>query len=74
MNIVVRQDGEYWGAFHGDQRVAKSKCRSCVVNAVVAVTKTSSKYTQLTVMNEDGTIATILSIGAKNARPTQKGI
>lgn len=70
MNIIVRQDGDKWGAFYGDKRIAHAKCRSCIVNVVLSVTKKSMKYSRVTVMNEDGTIAAILMTGANQKSTT----
>lgn len=53
--IVIRKDQNKWGAFYNDKRIAASDCRACVVNAVLSVTKKSSKYKLITVLNEDGT-------------------
>lgn len=74
MNIIVRPEGEGWGAFYGFKLVGKSKCRSCIVNAILSVTKASDKYESITVLNEDGTIRAILKTGAKNARSSKKDL
>lgn len=61
--IIIRKADDKWGAFFADKLIAKSGCRSCVVHAVLAVTKQSSKYRSITVLNEDGTEYRKLSTG-----------
>lgn len=68
MDIIVKPVGDEWGAFYNDKRIAKSKCMSCVVNAVLAVTKTSTRYSCITVLTEDGSIQAIFPTGVKNGR------
>lgn len=61
--IVVRKDGDKWGAFVDEKRIAVSTCRACVISAIAGVTKKSSKYHSIKVLNEDGSIARTLPTG-----------
>lgn len=55
--ITVKKDGDKWGAFVGDKKIAVSNCKACVVSVVLAVTKKSSKYDKVIVHNEDGSFS-----------------
>lgn len=70
MEIIIKKEGDRWGAFYGDKRIAISGCRPCVVHAVLAVTKKSSKYNVVVVMNEDGSVARTLPTGDGHGRTT----
>jgi hypothetical protein len=72
--IIVRKDGEKWGAFYGDRRIAASGCKACVVHSVRLVTKNSERYKVLVVMNEDGTIKETIPIGSNANRSTTQNL
>lgn len=72
--IVIMKDNDRWGAFVGEKRIATSGCRPCVVHAVLAVTKKSSKYHSIVVCNEDGTIARTIPTGDGNGRIAAKDL
>lgn len=66
--IVIRKDSDKWVAFFNDKPIAKSGCRNCVVHVVLAVTKQSSKYSSIKVLNEDGSVAKTLQTGLVEPR------
>lgn len=66
--IIIKKDQDRWFAFFNDKRIASSGCRNCVVQAVIAVTKKSSRYSSIKVLNEDGSVAKILPTGDGNGR------
>lgn len=61
--IIIKKDQDRWFAFFNDKRIASSGCRNCVVKAVIAVTKGSSKYRSIKVLNEDGSVHRTLPTG-----------
>lgn len=62
-NIVVKKDGEKWGAFYNDRRITGSACKPCVVKVLLTILKNSSKYKTITVMNEEGAPERTILIG-----------
>lgn len=67
--IRVRKDDERWAAFIGDKKMVRSRCRSCIIKALINLNMNSTKYDKLIVENEDGT-QEVIPIGASSGRQT----
>ena len=65
--INVKRDGEKWGAFVGEKRIVVTACRSCVVKALIGVTKGSTRYDKIVIHNDDESTE-VIEIGAASER------
>lgn len=66
--IIVRKDGDKWGAWFGDHQIIKSACKACVINVLLTVTKQSDKYKTIVIQNEEGIAEKVITTGVLNGR------
>lgn len=71
--ITVSKEDNNWVAIAEGRVIGKAPCKSCMVNIVQSVMKSSRKYTILLVINEDHS-RTAIPIGAANAGTAQESI
>lgn len=67
LEIRVKKDNDKWAAFIGDKKMVRSRCKPCVVKALININRNSTKYDKVIVENEDGT-QEIIPIGAASGR------
>jgi mannose-1-phosphate guanylyltransferase len=64
--ITIRKEDGKWTAIYDGKRIAASGCKSCVITAVLKVTKESTKYGYISILNEDGTPDRTILTGVHN--------
>lgn len=72
-DIIVRPNGNKWGAFFEDRHIVSSACKNCVIQAVRNVTKKSQRYKRIIVKNAAGDIEWSAEIGVNDAGSDQEG-